>query len=75
MERREVLVVDGDKGFAQLVRVHLGALGYEVVKAYDGVSALAAARHGKPDLAVLELALTVAIACYSEATPETPPGG
>jgi putative ABC transport system ATP-binding protein len=57
MECRRVLVVDGDKGTAQVIRGHLESLGYEILEAYDGASALQTARDDRPDLVILELAL------------------
>ncbi len=57
MECRRVLVVDGDKGTAQVVHDHLRDLGYEALVAYDGTSALQTARNKRPDLMILELAL------------------
>jgi DNA-binding response OmpR family regulator len=52
-----ILVVDDEPRIAHLVRDYLEAAGYAVVLAYDGREALAAFRHEKPRLVVLDLML------------------
>jgi len=52
-----ILVVDDEPKIAHLVRDYLEAAGYTVVLAYDGREALAAFRHEKPRLIVLDLML------------------
>lgn len=52
-----ILVVDDDPKIVKLARDYLEQGGYRVMPAYDGISALAAARQEKPDLVVLDLNL------------------
>jgi len=52
-----ILVVDDEPKIAHLVRDYLEAAGYTVVLAYGGREALAAFRHEKPRLIVLDLML------------------
>ena len=50
-----VLVADDDEGFRQVVRGLLTGLAGEVIEAADGEAALAAARAGPVDLALIDL--------------------
>ena len=52
-----ILVVDDEPKIAKLARDYLERSGYRVQMAEDGNSALAGARHEKPDLVVLDLNL------------------
>ena len=52
-----ILVVDDEPKIARLVRDYLEQAGYRVILAYDGREALAAFRHEKPRLVVLDLML------------------
>jgi len=52
-----ILVVDDEQKIAHLVRDYLEKAGYRVTVAYDGREALAAFRHEKPRLVVLDLML------------------
>jgi len=52
-----ILVVDDEAKIARLVRDYLEQAGYRVVLAFDGREALAAFRHEKPRLVVLDLML------------------
>jgi len=52
-----ILVVDDEPKIAHLVRDYLEQAGYRVTVAYDGREALAAFRHDKPRLVVLDLML------------------
>ncbi|MHB8835662.1 MAG: response regulator [Candidatus Methylomirabilia bacterium] len=54
---RKVLVVDNNATIVELVSAHLGAAGYEVAKAYDGLQALdrLAESNELPDVIVLDL--------------------
>ena len=52
-----ILVVDDEPKIARLVRDYLEAAGYSVVLAFNGREALAAFRHEKPRLVVLDLML------------------
>lgn len=52
-----ILVVDDEPKIVKLARDYLEQSGYRVQIAHDGVTALAAARHERPDLIVLDLNL------------------
>jgi DNA-binding response OmpR family regulator len=52
-----ILVVDDEPKIMRLVRDYLEKDGFRVLTAVDGLSALAMARHEKPDLIVLDLLL------------------
>jgi len=55
--KSKVLVVDDEPKIVQLARDYLEHAGFAVSAAYDGKSALAAARAERPDLVVLDLGL------------------
>jgi two-component system alkaline phosphatase synthesis response regulator PhoP len=52
-----ILVVDDEPEIVKLVRAYLEGAGYRVVTAKDGREALLVARHEKPDLIILDLAM------------------
>lgn len=52
---KRMLVVDDDRAIAQLAGVWLHAAGFEAELAYDGESALAAAKVRPPDAILLDL--------------------
>ena len=52
-----ILVVDDEPKIVRIARDYLERSGFRIVPAYDGPSALAAARSEKPDLVVLDLNL------------------
>jgi two-component system alkaline phosphatase synthesis response regulator PhoP len=52
-----ILVVDDERGIVKLAQDYLEQGGFRVVTAADGRTALAAARHERPDLVVLDLNL------------------
>ncbi|OQY17967.1 MAG: DNA-binding response regulator [Anaerolineaceae bacterium 4572_32.2] len=52
-----ILVVDDEPKIARLAQDYLERGGFRVVTAADGITALAAARHDRPDLVVLDLNL------------------
>ncbi len=52
-----VLVVDDEPKIVKLAQDYLQQAGYRVVSAADGTTALAVARHERPDLVVLDLNL------------------
>jgi DNA-binding response OmpR family regulator len=54
---QSILVVDDEAKIARLVRDYLEQAGYRVILAYDGREALAAFRHERPRLVVLDLML------------------
>jgi DNA-binding response OmpR family regulator len=55
--RKRILVVDDDVDVADTLCDLLDAFGFEARAAYDGMSALSAASHFHPDVAVLDLRL------------------
>ncbi|MCB0045565.1 MAG: response regulator transcription factor [Caldilineaceae bacterium] len=52
-----ILVVDDEPKIVKIAKDYLERSQYQVAVAYDGVEALAAARHAPPDLVVLDLNL------------------
>lgn len=52
-----ILLVDDEQDLVWAVRHSLGDEGYEVLSAYDGVEALAVARHRRPDLVILDIVM------------------
>src|SRR5512143_3159657 len=52
-----ILVVDDEPKVVQIARDYLEKNGFRVVSARDGLTALAMARHERPDLIVLDLLL------------------
>jgi DNA-binding response OmpR family regulator len=54
---KKILVVDDEPKIVQVARDYLEHAGFDVAEAFDGRSALAAARAEKPDLIVLDLGL------------------
>ena len=52
-----ILVVDDERKIVKLARDYLERSGFRVVTAGDGITALATARHERPDLIVLDLSL------------------
>ena len=54
---KTILVVDDEPKIVQVARDYLEHAGFTVLTAFDGKSALAAARSSKPDLVVLDLGL------------------
>jgi DNA-binding response OmpR family regulator len=54
---KTILIVDDEQKIVQLARDYLEHAGFAVLTAYDGPTALQAARSSKPDLIVLDLGL------------------
>jgi DNA-binding response OmpR family regulator len=54
---KTILVVDDEPKIVQVARDYLEHAGFSVLTAFDGKTALAAARSAKPDLVVLDLGL------------------
>jgi DNA-binding response OmpR family regulator len=52
---RKILAVDDEANVVRLLRIRLGALGYEVVTAPDGEAALRRIAEEKPDLVLLDV--------------------
>lgn len=57
MEAATILIVDDEQPIVELVANYLGAEGYSVHRAYDGIEALTLARTIQPDLVVLDIML------------------
>ena len=53
----KILIVDDEREIADLVEVYLKNDGYQVLKFYDAVSALACVDESEPDLALLDVML------------------
>jgi DNA-binding response OmpR family regulator len=53
----KILLVDDDKDLLRFMGHSLQALGYEVVHAQDGLSAISTAQQARPDLVILDLGL------------------
>lgn len=54
---KTILVVEDDRKLSQAVSIRLRAAGYQVINAFDCVTAMTTARKNDPDLIVLDLAL------------------
>ena len=57
MAREQILIVDDEPKILRLVRSNLEKLGYKMITAQDGESALSAAEMNEPDLIILDLML------------------
>ena len=55
--KSKVLIVDDERMLVETIEYNLQKAGFETISAFDGESALAAARETKPDLIVLDLML------------------
>jgi len=53
----KILIADDDPQILRALRITLGARGYEIVTAHDGISALAAIVEYHPDLVMLDLGM------------------
>jgi two-component system response regulator VicR len=53
----KILVVDDEEPIADILRFNLEQAGFQVVVAYDGEAAVAAARNTRPDLIILDIML------------------
>jgi len=53
----KILVVDDEEDIVTALSIRLKAMGYEVIVAYDGMSALAKAREENPGLILLDIML------------------
>lgn len=59
MAQHKILVAEDEDDIRFLVKTVLETKGYEVVEAYDGLSALDAARTESPDIMLLDIMLPV----------------
>ncbi len=53
----KALIVEDDRDISQLLKIHLKDLGFEVIQAFDGVSALKHFRDNKINICILDLML------------------
>jgi DNA-binding response OmpR family regulator len=57
MTKTRILVVDDEQDLVWALRHSLSDEGHEVLTAYDGLEALAVARHHRPDLVILDITM------------------
>jgi len=55
--KKRILIIEDDRDICRTLELHLGSLGFEVLKAFDGKEGLAQAKVTKPDLIILDLGL------------------
>ena len=55
--KNRILVVDDEKEIADLVEIYLVSEKFDVIKCYDGDTAIDAIEHEKIDLAILDIML------------------
>ena len=55
--RKKILVVEDDQNIAKALALRLKSAGYEVTIAFDGMTAVAAARKVQPDLLLLDISV------------------
>ncbi|MFA4967486.1 MAG: response regulator [Candidatus Margulisiibacteriota bacterium] len=53
----KILIVDDEEDIVAALSIRLKALGYDIIMAYDGMTALSKAREEKPDLILLDIML------------------
>ncbi len=59
MPRKKILVIDDSRIILKTLSLKLTANGYDVVTAIDGSEAIAAVRHDKPDLILLDIGFPI----------------
>jgi len=57
MTKKKILLVDDETQLVELIKMRLTREDYDVLTAYDGEEALQKARHGNPDLIILDIML------------------
>jgi CheY-like chemotaxis protein len=57
MQKKKILVVDDDPDISSVLALSLNEQSYNVLNAYDGLQAVAAAKREKPDMIILDLML------------------
>jgi CheY-like chemotaxis protein len=58
-EKKKILLADDEEDIKSVVTLFLQSKGYEIITAYDGLSALDMARTEKPDLILLDVMMPV----------------
>jgi len=58
-EKKKILLADDEEDIKSVVSLFLESKGYEIITAYDGLSALDMARTEKPDLILLDVMMPV----------------
>ena len=53
--KKKILIVDDERDIVKALTIRLGANGYQVVSAYDGVQGVFLAHKEKPDLILLDI--------------------
>ncbi len=56
-KKTKILVVDDDRNINELIRMYMEKEGYEVVQAYDGISAIEVFKSVTPSLVILDIML------------------
>jgi response regulator RpfG family c-di-GMP phosphodiesterase len=59
IESAKVLIVEDDLKLVFVLKAHLRNAGYEVREAHDGLAGVAAARHWRPDIVVMDISMPV----------------
>ncbi len=59
MAKPKILVVDDEPDVVKLIEASLTSDGFEVLKAYDGISAIDVIENERPDLVLLDLMMPV----------------
>lgn len=57
MDKEKILVVDDEEHIVELIKFNLESQGYNVIEAYDGVTAVKLAKENRPNLILLDLML------------------
>ena len=52
---KKILIIDDEKDLAEILKIRLVAVGYEVVCAHDGISGLELAKSISPQLVILDI--------------------
>ena len=58
-KKAKILLADDEEDIKTVISLYLGAKGYEVVTAYDGLDAIEKAKTEKPDLILLDVMMPI----------------
>lgn len=53
--QKTILIADDDRNIVNLLKIKLVTMGYKIITAYEGKTALKLLEHQKPDLAILDI--------------------